>query len=171
MHNHYILETERLILRQPVPEDAEMAFVWLSDPIVNRFMPYNLYKSIDEAREWLKSTLDSDEYHFAFVRKHDNLVIGTGSIGPHEDGVSWAFGYNIRHDCWNQGYTTEAAQAMIQFAHDEFGIKDFVSNHAVENPASGRVMEKCGMTFSHFGEYTTFDKSQTFPAKFYKLHL
>ena len=74
-------------------------------------------------------------------------------------------------DCWNQGYATEAAKAMIDFAYQEFDIHDFGANHAVANPASGRVMEKCGMYFDHYGEYSRFDGSETFPAKFYKLHL
>lgn len=174
MKHGYILETERLTLRMPSPDDAEAAFAWLSDPKVNRFMPYDLYKSVDEARAWLTSINEEDqgEYHFAFVRKEDGLVIGTGSIGPKEPGGAlWAFGYNLRSDCWNKGYATEAAKAMIQFAHGTFGVRDFGANHAVENPASGRVMEHCGLHFDHFMEYSTFDGSETFPAKAYRMHM
>ena len=148
MRHNYILETDRLLLRIPSPDDAAMAFVWLSDPKVNRFMPYDLYKSVDEARAWLTSVNEEggDEYHFAFVRKADGVVIGSGSIGPKEPGGSlWEFGYNLRADCWNQGFATEAAKAMIRFARETFSIRDFGANHAIENPASGRVMEKCGM--------------------------
>lgn len=174
MKHDYVLETERLILRMPSPDDAEMAFVWLSDPKVNRFMPYDLYKSVDEARAWLTNTNTepSDEYHFAFVRKSDNVVIGSGSIGPREPGSPlWEFGYNLRSDCWNMGYATEAAKAMIRFAHETFSIRDFGANHAIENPASGRVMEHCGLHFDHFTEYSTFDKTETFPAKAYRMHI
>ena len=174
MKHDYILETERLTLRLPSPDDAEMAFVWLSDPKVNRFMPYDLYKSVDEARAWLASVGEpgGEEYHFVFVRKADGTVIGSGSIGPREAGSDlWEFGYNLRADCWNQGYATEAAKAMIRFAHENFGIRDFGANHAVENPASGRVMEHCGLSFHHFTEYSTFDGSETFPAKAYRMHI
>ena len=173
MKHDYVLETERLILRMPSPDDAEMAFVWLSDPKVNRFMPYDLYASADEARAWLTgiNTEPGDEYHFAFVRREDNLVIGTGSIGPNEDHGVWEFGYNLRSDCWNRGYATEAAKAMIRFARETFGAKDFGANHAIENPASGKVMEHCGLHFDHYMEYSTFDKSETFPAKAYRMHI
>ena len=174
MKHDYILETDRLILRMPSPDDAEMAFVWLSDPKVNRFMPYDLYTSVEEARAWLTSinTEPDEDYHFAFVRKEDNLVLGTGSIGPTEPGSElWAFGYNLRADCWNMGYATEAAKAMIRFAHETFSVKDFGANHAIENPASGKVMEHCGLHFDHFTEYSTFDKSETFPAKAYRMHI
>jgi ribosomal-protein-alanine N-acetyltransferase len=174
MKHDYILETERLILRCPSPDDADMAFVWLSDPKVNRFMPYDLYKSVDEARAWLTSvnTEESDEIHFAFVRKEDNLVIGTGSIGPRKkDSPLWEFGYNLRSDCWNKGYATEAAKAMIRFAHETFRIHEFGANHAVDNPASGRVIEHCGLVYDHDTEYSTFDGSETFKAKAYRMHL
>lgn len=174
MKHDYILETERLMLRCPSPDDAEMAFVWLSDPKVNRFMPYNLYRNVDEARTWLTSVNEEpgDEYLFAFVRKSDGVVIGSGSIGPKEPGSPlWEFGYNLRADCWNMGYATEATKAMIRFAYETFSIHDFGANHAIENPASGRVMEHCGLHFDHFMEYSTYDKTETFPAKAYRMHV
>ena len=174
MKHDHVLETDRLLLRMPSPDDAEMAFVWLSDPKVNRFMPYDLYKTVDEARAWLTdiNTEPGCEYHFAFVRKSDNAVIGSGSIGPKESGSPlWEFGYNLRSDCWNMGYATEAAGAMIRFAHETFSVRDFGANHAVENPASGRVMEHCGLRFNHFTEYSTFDQTETFPAKAYRMHI
>lgn len=174
MHS-FILETDRLILRPLTVDDAEAEFVWLSDPEVNRFMPYSLYTSVDQAREWLCSVeACQDEYHFGFVRKADGLLVGAGSIGP-KDGRpyaiadAWEFGYNLRRDCWNQGYATEATRAMIDFAHREFGVKAFYASHAIENPASGRVMEKVGCRFDHYSEYSTFDGTQTFPAMVWKL--
>lgn len=169
MHS-YVLETERLILRPLTVEDAEAAFVWCSDPKVNRFMPYSLYTSVGQVREWLKDASKGD-YDFGFVRKSDGVLIGSGGIYPGENGGPWDFGYNIRSDCWNQGYTTEAARAMIDFARREFGVKDFAANHAVDNPASGKVMEHCGLVFDHYGEYSTFDGTETFKAKFYRMHV
>lgn len=170
MHNH-VIETERLILRPLTVADAEAEFVWLSDPEVNRFMPYNLYTSVEQAEEWLRSVEQcNEEFHFGFVRKADGLLIGAGSIGPDENEPgAWSFGYNLRRDAWNQGYATEAAKAMIDLVRRTYGVKVFTANHAIANPASGRVMEKCGLTFDHFGEYSRFDGSETFPAKYWKM--
>ena len=169
----YILETERLRLRPLTTDDAEGEFVWLSDPEVNRYMPYNLYTDVKDVVEWLKIASASEtEYHFGFERREDGLLVGAGSIGPknHAGGV-WEFGYNLRRDCWNRGYATEATRAMIDFAHREFGVRVIMASHAIANPASGRVMEKCGLTFDHYGEYSRFDGSETFPARFWKLVL
>lgn len=168
-----MLETERLLLRPLTPEDAEAAFIWLSDERVNRFMPYNLYKDIDEVLYWINVLVPkSEDYHWGFVLKENNLLIGSGSIGSKKNAPGvWGFGYNIRADYWNRGLTTEAAKRMIQYAYEEHGIRDFVADHAIDNPASGRVMEKCGLVFDHYGEYSTFDGTETFQAKFYKMHM
>ncbi len=172
MHTH-VLETERLMLRPLTLDDAEAEFVWLSDPVVNRYMPYNLYTNVADVVTWLKTAINAEkELHFGFVRKADGLLIGAGSIGPHNhpDGA-WEFGYNLRRDAWNQGYATEATQAMIKLARETYGVRVFVAAHASANPASGRVMEKCGLHLDHEGEYSRFDGSETFPAKFWRMEL
>ena len=176
MHN-ITLETGRLILRPLTVADAESVFVWTSDPDVNRYMSYPLHADIETTRQWLLSVEQDSEvqaalenYTFGFVRKSDGLLIGSGGIRRQEDGT-WDFGYNLRRDCWGRGYTTEAMKAIIDFARTQRGAKVFAAHHAVDNPASGRVMEKCGLTFRNGGEYSKFDGSETFPAKFYRLEL
>lgn len=171
MHT-YQLDTPRLTLRPLTQADADAAFVWCSDPVVNRYMPYTLYTRAEDVRTWLASVEQAEgEYNFGFVRKSDGLLIGSGSIGPDDEIGCWVFGYNLRRDCWNQGYATEAAQAMIDFAVREFGVRRFSANHAIANPASGRVMEKCGLVLDHLGAYSRFDGSETFPARYYRLTL
>lgn len=168
-----ILETERLILRPLTMDDAEACFVWHSDPIVNKFMSYPLIESIEGTRAWLATLPDAPEnYYWGFVLKENNLLIGSGDIGPNKIMTDyWGIGYNIRRDYWNRGLTTEAMHAVMRFAYDELGVRKFCSDHAVDNPASGRVMEKCGLKFHHYGEYSKLDGSATFKAKFYALEL
>lgn len=175
MHN-VTLETERLILRLLTVADADAVFVWTSDLQVNRYMSYSLHTDVEATRQWLRDVeQDTEEqaalenYTFGFVRKSDGLLIGSGGIRRQEDDT-WDFGYNLRRDCWGQGYTTEAMKAIIDFARGR-GAKVFAAHHAVDNPASGRVMEKCGLTFRHCGEYSKFDGSETFKAKFYQMEL
>ena len=171
MHK-YIIETDRLILRPLTIADADAVFVWGSDPKVNRYMPYPIYTDIEKARQWLSRVEQNDkEYEFGFIFKENCLLIGSGGIGPHDDGQHWEVGYNIRSDYWGKGLATEAAKRMIAFANQEFGIHDFSANHATENPASGKVLQKCGMKFERIGEYSRFDGSETFKADFYKLHI
>lgn len=166
-----VIETDRLILRPLTVEDANAAFVWLSDERVTKFMPYNTYTNIEDAAKWIAGLKEEKSYPFGFVFKENNLLIGSGDIGYSTAAKAWEFGYNIRSDYWNKGLSTEAAKAMIRFAFDNLGARDFGANHAVENTASGRVIEKCGLKFIRYGEYSKFDNSITFPAKFYEAHL
>ena len=172
MHT-YAFQTQRLLLRPLTVEDAEAAFVWLSDPEVNRFMPYPLYTEVEAARQWL-ATLNElvDNYIFGIVRKADGLLIGTvsirlGAIEPE----GWSLGYNLRRDCWNQGYATEAARGLLDFARRTLGARHFTAEHAVENPASGSVLRHLGFAYVRDITYSKRDGSETFPAKFYRLQL
>lgn len=168
----YVLETEQLILRCPTVADAPAAFVWCSDPEVNRFMPYSLYTRVEDVAAWLKTVEVKGLYDFAMVRREDGLVMGTCGIYPGDaPGQPWSFGYNLRRDCWGQGYATEAARAMIDFAFRTFGVREFAASHAAANPASGRVMAHCGLVSDHMGSYSRFDGSETFPACFRRLTL
>jgi ribosomal-protein-alanine N-acetyltransferase len=167
-----VLETDRLILRPLTVDDSEAVYVWVSDERVTKYMPYQTYTSTDDVRKWLMTLQSENETNnFGFVFKENNLLIGSGDIGYSSEKSSWDFGYNMRYDYWNRGLATEAAKCMMKFAYDNFGARDFSANHAVDNHSSGRVMEKCGLMFHHFGEYSKFDGSKTFKAKFYNVHL
>ena len=48
---------------------------------------------------------------------------------------------------WNQGIMPEAAKAVIDYLFSEIGVNRVGISHAVKNPASGRVAQKCGLTF------------------------
>ena len=165
-----VLETERFILRPLTPEDADAVFEWAGDERVNTYMPYNTHRSPDDSRMWLESlaTLEN-EYQWGYVRKSDGLLIGSGGMRYHTDTGEWSFGYNIRFDCWNKGYTTEVTKCMIDFIISQ-GAERITAEHAVDNPASGRVMEKCGLHFVKYGEYTSFDGKRTYRSKVYELN-
>jgi ribosomal-protein-alanine N-acetyltransferase len=73
-------------------------------------------------------------------------------------------GYWIAKPAWGQGYATEAARAVIACAFDDVGLHRVFARHFTDNPASGRVMQKAGMTyegtlrhmFRRFGEWRDF---------------
>ncbi len=168
-----VIETERLILRPLTLDDARACFSWCSDARVTKFMSYPTHTDIRQTIDWIQSTFSDDqEWNWAFVLKEEGKVIGTGSIGPNDQMKEyWGMGYNLHYDYWHRGYCTEAMKAMIHFVHNELGVNKIYSYHAIDNPRSGKVMEKCGLTFHHFGEYAKIDSSETFKAKFYCMEL
>ncbi len=166
------IETERMILRPLTINDAEAVFEWAGDERVAKYMNYPRHQNIEITKTWLDSlnTLEN-EYSWGFVRKSDGMLIGSGGIRFITDENVWSFGYNFRYDCWGFGYATECAKRMIGYVSEQHNAKEFVSEHAVDNPASGRVIEKCGLAFEGYSEYTKFDRSRTFKSKVYRMKL
>ena len=161
------ITTDRLILRPLTLDDAEAAFEWTGDERVARYMIYSTHESVETTKEWLRSIKPSENV-FGFVRKSDNKLIGSGGIRLLEDGF-WEFGYNLRYDCWGQGYATEASRAMIELVRSRYGDVRLIAECAAENTASAHVIEKCGLHFVGYGEYSSYDGKKTFKAKIFEL--
>ena len=164
------IETERLLLRPLTLADAEDVFKWVGDPVVNRYMPYPLYENVDQVKQWIAGIKDED-LEFGFELQATGRVIGAGSVGYDEERAAYELGYNLNRAYWGKGFATEASRAMLKWAYDALGARDFVANHAVANAASGNVIRKCGFQFERYGQYGRFDGSEVFDAAFYRLHL
>ncbi|MDE7272224.1 MAG: GNAT family N-acetyltransferase [Lachnospiraceae bacterium] len=168
MQNNYI-ETKRLILRPLILDDANAVFEWAGDPVVNRYMPYPLHQSVHQAEEWIRSLGEKNE--FCFCLKDSGKVIGSGSITYDEKYGAYELGYNLNRQYWRMGYATEVSKALIQWAYQNIGARDFFARHANTNEASGNVLKKCGFQFAHYGQYSKYDNSEIFEASYYTLHL
>ena len=165
-----MIETERLLLRPLTVNDAVDVFEWVGDPIVNRYMPYILYRDLEQVENWLR-TVNEEDNEFALCLKEAKKVIGSGSIVFDPETNAYRLGYNINRSFWQKGYATEAAKAMIQWAYDNLNARDFTAKHATDNIASGKVLIKCGFVFDRYGQYSRFDESETFDACYYIMHL
>ena len=73
-------------------------------------------------------------------------MIGAIGLEINKEDHNAELGYWLGREFWNQGYCTEAAIAMIEFGFESLGLRRIVSEHMARNPASGKVMEKAGMT-------------------------
>ncbi len=143
------METDRLIFRPWREADAEVLFKYASDPDVGPRAGWEPHKSVEESREIIR-TLFSGDHMWAlelkasrepigcmgfFTHGESNIVIGENDAEP---------GYWIAKPYWNQGICTEALRALIDYCFNEKGFETLWSGFFVDNPASGRVMEKCG---------------------------
>ncbi len=164
------IQTERLTLRPLMPEDYMAAFVWCSDRDVNRFMSYGIYTDPQDVKTWLESLPVDDlySYTYAIILTATGEIIGSTGMYYHEDGEYWNFGYNLIPSMWGKGYATEATGALIEYVRNIVDVKVMQCEHAVLNPASGRVMEKLGLTHVGFGSYTKSDTGEVFESKVYR---
>lgn len=166
-------ETERLIIRPLVPDDAEAAFRWCGDPEVNRYMIYPLYHRAEDVCAWLESrnTDDPDTYDEGIVLKSTGELIGSGGMHYHPERNAWEIGYNLRADRWGHGYMGEYLNALIEEIRKVRPVEAIDGIFAAENSKSRRVMEKLGMVWVRDTSYDKMDGSCTYPAKYYRRNL
>ena len=147
------LETNRLILRRHEITDADDIYDnWATDPGVCRFWSWEPHKSIDETRALLAGWIDEykkpNNYHWIIVLKSMSKAVGYIYLSDIDDvSNSVSVHYALSRACWNQGIMTEACGCILAFAFDVLGTETVHSNHHIENPASGRTMQKCGMRY------------------------
>lgn len=82
----------------------------------------------------------------AIIRNEDGAGMGMIGLHPRKDGA-WEFGYWLAEPFWGQGYASEAAHLLLSAA-DRHAIAPIVAGHYADNPASGRVLEKCGFVYT-----------------------
>lgn len=143
--------TDRLILRRFTPDDApQMYRNWACDPEVTRYLRWRPHANVTETenllREWVDSYRDPGRYHWVIVLRETGQPIGSiGILDVRQADEAAEIGYCIGKAWWGRGLMTEALTAVLSFGFDRCRFNRLEACHSVNNPASGRVMEKAGM--------------------------
>jgi RimJ/RimL family protein N-acetyltransferase len=145
-----ILETDRLLLRPHVMEDADALAAFLADPVAMEFYPAVLDRH--GVKEWIGRNIERYQRdgfgRWAAVLKKSGQIIG--SCGPVRQEVEGRdeieVGYNILRALWGRGLATEAARVCTAYAFQKLGAQRVISMIRPENVRSVRVAEKNGMT-------------------------
>lgn len=147
------LDTERLILRRLVMEDAAAMYQnWASDKEVTKFLSWPAHTSQEISEyviaDWIKEYANENYYQWAIVLKDEGEPIGSIAVVRTDEDISMAHvGYCIGKAYWNKGITSEALKAVMDFLFDVVGANRVEAQHDPHNPNSGRVMKKCGMKY------------------------
>jgi ribosomal-protein-alanine N-acetyltransferase len=161
------LETARLILRPFVLADAPDVRRLAGEREVastTRNIPHPYEDGM--AEDWIRTHQAQFEQgtlvNFAIVLRADHALIGGVGmrINPHDANAE--LGYWIGIPYWNHGYCTEAAQAVVRYAFEVLGLHRLHASYLTRNPASGRVMQKLGMTYEgclrqHVNKWEVFE--------------
>lgn len=146
------IETDRLILRKFKIEDADIMYRnWASDDEVTKYLTWSTHKNVNETRSilagWIEKYNDPDFYNWAIVLKEIGEPIGSlGVVKSDEKTASATVGWCMGKRWWGQRIMPEAARAVLQYLFEEVGFNRIAAQHDKENPKSGRVMQKIGMT-------------------------
>lgn len=147
------IETERLILRKIKRDDAYQAYTsWCTDDDVCKYLPWSKHKDVNETLElytmW-ENEYDDETFRWIVEVKDNKEVIGTIDVISKEylaNGVC-KMGYVYTKKYWGSGYGTEALSAVIKYLFNEADAEVIYAEHYSRNMASGKVMQKCGMTY------------------------
>ena len=145
-----MLETKRLILKNLEISDAERIASLITYNITHptERIPYPYDKSY--AVDWIKDIQNNPgpkkDFFYKIVLKENNLLIGCCSIEVDKEyGYKLAkIGYWIGEEYWGQGFATEITNKLLEFGFKDLKLNKISATHIEDNPASGRVLEKCG---------------------------
>ena len=139
-----------VVLRPIRRGDAGDIFEYCSDPDVARYVLWEPYTSISDARNyisWIRRSYRSGlPSSWAVTLASTGKVIGTiGIMWYSSENLSAEIGYSLSRSFWNKGYASQALSAVIGSLFRDLGLNRIEGQCDTRNPASGRVMEKCGM--------------------------
>ncbi len=145
------IETERLVLTPASAAYMDRVISLIDDFDIARMTsriphPYGEPEA-DVFRQHLLQTDFSRDSLFQIETRDGEMI---GSIGVSlDDGLLFPeIGYWIARDHWGQGYATESAMAVRDWARRAFGCRALVAGHFIDNDASGRVLVKCGFLYT-----------------------
>jgi RimJ/RimL family protein N-acetyltransferase len=153
-----VIETERLLLRLPRPEDAEQLLEFVSDDEVMRPIggeAGDIEQAQESVERWIRRWERDGVGQFAVDL--DGVLIGrvgllvwdtrtwtTASYADAGEQAETEIGWALTRRFWGHGYATEAARAAREWAYAERGLDRLISMIAPENLRSQRVAEKLG---------------------------
>ncbi len=145
------LETPRLWLRPLTPADAsDMLRNWAGDSEVTKYLTWLPHADAGVSREYIRTIdyADPAVYTWGIELRELGQVIGSiGAVG-HKDEIEMVhMGYCLGRDWWHTGIMSEAFGAVIRFFFEEVGVNRVEARHDARNPNSGKVMQKCGLTY------------------------
>ncbi|WP_336960275.1 GNAT family protein [Chryseobacterium contaminans] len=151
--NNLMLESKRLILRAFNENDTSNVHEMLLKPESTLFNPSSYSEDIEETKKliniWQSETesgQDRKKFTFLIETTIDNVFVGIIAIDliklHYKNAEVW---YKLSPDIWGKGYATEALERIIQFGFEDLKLHRIEAGCAVDNVASYKVMEKCGM--------------------------
>lgn len=138
---------QRIYLRPFLLEDADVVAKICNDENLTKYIPLPYPYTKQMAIDWISQQTNQMQKNFAVVLKDTNKLFGSISITVDEANQVAEIGYWIQPEMSGKGYATEAVKTILNFGFEKLKVHKIFAKHYVENPASGKVMQKSGMTF------------------------
>ena len=141
-----VLKTERLSLRAPRHGDAKAMTLLVNDRRIaaNTARIPHPY-SVDDAKQFLTAANKRDG-ELCWAITLDGALIGMCGLDPNREDRELGYWLGVAY--WGRGFATEAARAVIDYVFGDLECEALQSGARVSNPASRRVLEKCGFQWT-----------------------
>lgn len=146
------LECDRLVLRKMKKSDAPDMFEYAKNEDVTKYLLWEPHENLWYTEQYLNYVQgryrEGSFYDWGVILKAENKMIGTcGFTRIDTDNNVGEVGYVINPAYRGHSYAVEAVCRVIEFGFNNLELNRIEAKYIVENGASRRVMEKCGMTF------------------------
>lgn len=158
------IETERLIMRELIPEDAEGMYILDSDPEVHRYVGNKPVTSIAQCREVIAFIREQYKTNgvgrLAVIDRHTADFVGWSGVKLFKDTVNghkdfYEIGYRFIKAHWGKGYATESAKAILKHSFATLPTDEIFAMTDVDNQQSRKVLEKIGLKHVETFNYDT----------------
>ena len=145
-----VLDAGEVLLRPLTRKDVADIYAYASDPEVARYVLWSPHRSLSDTRRYLRYVRalyrDGLPSSWGIELKKTGRVVGSiGWMAYAPEHRSAEIGYSLARFCWNKGYMTAALSAVLRSGFESLPLDRIEGQYDLRNPASRRVMEKCGM--------------------------
>lgn len=157
-----IIDTERLIIREIFPEDANDLFEMDADHEVHQYIENKPVNSIEEIYQVIemirKQYMDHGIARWAVVDKVSQECLGWCGLKFFQEPLNgyqdfYELGYRFKRKHWHKGYATESAKAILDYAYENLAIRDIFAIVDPRNENSKKVLRKLGFNFINTFDY------------------
>jgi ribosomal-protein-alanine N-acetyltransferase len=150
-----IIDNKRLSIVKMDPSMYEDVFRNSLDEDNRRFVPAEVFESLEAAKEVVDFIIQSYEskdgpFIYAIITKEESKNIGYVQLIKINEG--WEIGYHIAKKYTGRGYATEAVTLFLEYLKKYISLKEIYGVALSDNKASRRVLEKCGFKLIFEGE-------------------
>lgn len=145
------IESDRIALRRFSQADKHDVLEYGSDRETVKYLVWDGIETLEQAEEAIREYYSVRAGIFAIEHKESKKCIGCIDLRLDAGNDKAGFGYVLNRAFWNRGYMSEALCALIGVCFGALTLNRVEAEHYAENPASGRVMLKCGMLYEGTG--------------------
>jgi ribosomal-protein-alanine N-acetyltransferase len=146
-----MLETQRLIIRPAILEDAQNLFVMNADPEVVRYTGDSSFQNFLEAQTVIQERMISQFAKYKMSRfsvlLKDGTYLGWCGLKYHPETDEVDLGYRFMKKFWGKGYASESSLECLRYGFETLDLKRIIAKAMPDNIGSIKVLQKLGMTF------------------------